>query len=73
MKLAILIILPFLNNAAYTASKKILSTEQDTELWLPDSIPYTVCPAFPAPPLPTPNILQNITLMPRKIMSICHF
>ncbi len=46
MKLAILIILPFLNNAAYTASKKILSTEQDSELWLPNSIPYTVCPAL---------------------------
>ena len=72
MKLAILIILPFLNNAAYTASKKILSTEQDTELWLPESIPYTVCPAFPHSPLPTPNIIQNINLIPRKIMSICH-
>ncbi len=53
MELAIFIILPFLNYTAYTASKRLLSTEQDTELWLPDSIHYISC--IPPPPYPEYN------------------
>ncbi len=68
MELAIFIILPLLNYTAYTASKRLLSTEQDTELWLPDSIHYTAS----TPPPPTPNIIHNKNLITRRIMSICH-